>query len=398
MVNLFAMERKRVIALIVIGVIVAVLPILIVMLQRQQELRQRASELGHLMYTNPETQTVSAGQQFPVEIKVNGQNGTDVYNVGGADVTISFDKNVLEVKNIQGSSTFSDGLLIPRTQDLQNALATANTTGLLRFSTVNSSSNVITGTNILLATLTFEAKTTGTSEVGYQQVDIRGILNGQVARMSYGTNQPATFTINPANGSPSPSPTDATTTPAATVTLAPTSTPIPGTVISFRVTLPGIGTRSNPSPRRTQRNNVKLELYNASEVKTAEGEGQIVYDRDSGTFRGLIGVGTITPGDYTVKLLVPGYRWQKLGGFVPVTAPTGTYTLAQVTTLHAGDLSGDSDLSIEDFHILTRNCFGEKADLPSCANKNAADLNDDEKVDLVDLNIFIRSFLVLEGD
>lgn len=57
-------------------------------------------------------------------------------------------------------------------------------------------------------------------------------------------------------------------------------------------------------------------------------------------------------------------------------------------------LDGDGRINTEDFDALA-NCFGSKADTPSCKDKNAADVNDDGSVNGTDYNIMSASLKIL---
>jgi hypothetical protein len=85
---------------------------------------------------------------------------------------------------------------------------------------------------------------------------------------------------------------------------------------------------------------------------------------------------------------------------------SGKTTALPQVTLIAGDIFppptdaissyGDNVLDISDYNMLI-SCYGDKATSSICPNKNAADLNDDGKIDGIDYNILLRSFFQLQN-
>jgi len=195
-----------------------------------------------------------------------------------------------------------------------------------------------------------------------------------------------------------PTPTGATTTPTNTPTRTPTPTPttsltptptLPSTptFISVSMTLPGIGTKGNASPNNMQRR-VFVQLFDAANKTVGVSvAAQVSFDPSSGIFKGTANFGTVVPtGNYSAKLKTDQYLVKKTPAGV-VTAGTSN-TLVPVTLI-SGDINGDNKLDILDYNILV-SCFGSKINSDACGGKKVdADLNDDGVIDGVDYNLFI---------
>lgn len=107
--------------------------------------------------------------------------------------------------------------------------------------------------------------------------------------------------------------------------------------------------------------------------------------------------GSIPTGTYKILLKSPKYLRKNIGSLTVASGGLNTFDLNSNITLAdgAGDVNNDNVLDIADYNVILA-CFGDK----TCVNKEAADLNEDGKVDGIDINIFITglSFTSRKGD
>jgi hypothetical protein len=203
-------------------------------------------------------------------------------------------------------------------------------------------------------------------------------------------------------GTPTSTPTGATGTPTATPTLTRTPTPtltptpsvtptptIPLSPTKFSLTLvaPGIGRGGNTAPNNMQRQ-IFLQLFDTAQKPVgASVSGKVSFNGT--TFAGVINLGTIVPsGKYKTKLKMNQYLVKTIASESAVIAGI-TNPFPQVVLI-PGDVNNDNKLDVLDYNIIV-SCFGTKINSDACGTKRVdADLNDDGIVDGVDYNIFIR--------
>lgn len=112
--------------------------------------------VGPHLILSPASGTYSSGSTF--DIKVNVDNGVE--KIGAVDVVLKFPVNILEVKTISDSKSFTN--FYP---SYDNTLGRVLITG----SMPSGVSNYVTGLKEL-ATITFSAKTTGTAGLAFDCV------------------------------------------------------------------------------------------------------------------------------------------------------------------------------------------------------------------------------------
>lgn len=212
---------------------------------------------------------------------------------------------------------------------------------------------------------------------------------------------------DPAQPTSTPRPTTTpiptiTPTPRLTTTPMPTSTPGPtptltpgGTQLSFDLYLQGVGNSSgdNPDPRTPQRQ-LLVQVFDGNNNQVGgDVFGPVTFDETSGLFTGIIDMGTVlTDGIYTVKVKTERYLRKLIPGIQTITA--GENNNMTQASLVVGDINNDNRLDIIDYNAFLQ-CYNLPPD-QDCVN---ADLNDDDDVvDGVDYNYFIRSLSVEEGD
>lgn len=201
---------------------------------------------------------------------------------------------------------------------------------------------------------------------------------------------------------PTSNPPSATSTPipAGSGTPIPTASPTPApgsTTLSFNLILPGVGgLAGNPNPL-TPTKQLKIQVFNSTNQQVGgDKTGNIIFDSQSGMFKGTVNLGVISSGTYTIKVKTDRYLRKLISGVQNLVE--GLNQMPQ-TTMVVGDINGDNKLNIADYNIIVT-CFGNKANSSSCGavNKQAADLNDDGKISDPDYKLFIDSLSVQEGD
>lgn len=121
----------------------------------------------------------------------------------------------------------------------------------------------------------------------------------------------------------------------------------------------------------------------------------MVYNSVTGIFKSTVNMPRIPSGDYIVKVKVPNYLGRLITNILTVTN-NKNYTLPLVT-LFPGDVNDDNVLNILDYNSIVA-CFGNRQTSSTCENKVKSDLNDDGRIDGVDINLFVRSLAVRQGD
>lgn len=236
--------------------------------------------------------------------------------------------------------------------------------------------------------------------------------------------------------------------PTATPTLQPTATPIitqpppPGAaVLWLAVKLSGIGSGliENATPVHPQKN-VTVEIFDTADKsvfnKTFEnrltiapavclaaalpGAGNTVPQETIDCFIKMANIPSETKlypdvffarldvigvpeGNYTIKVSSPGYLRRLITGIHHIVTPGKNIGLP-IATLIAGDLNNDNKLDIEDYNIY-RGCYGKTIAPESKVGDvlcSVADINDDGKIDSKasekDYRLLINSFSTQSGD
>lgn len=184
-----------------------------------------------------------------------------------------------------------------------------------------------------------------------------------------------------------------------------TNAPVPSTKLSLNLSLHGIGTAGdaanpgvggNKNPKHPQRE-VTVQVFNAQNQIAVTKKGQVEYDQETGTFKGVVDLGsTITNGLYTIKVKSPQYLNTLVSGIQTFITGT-THQLPEVFMVN-GDINNDNVLNILDYDILL-GCYSDIAPPVSCVDNNAvmADLNDDGVVNQFDYNLFLRELTNVSG-
>ncbi|KKR33164.1 MAG: hypothetical protein UT63_C0022G0007 [Candidatus Gottesmanbacteria bacterium GW2011_GWC2_39_8] len=172
--------------------LVFVLPVSVVSVTSwKEEVRTKAAFDSSDLLLYPKTGTFDAGQNFPVEIKLDSKNT----KVSGADITLKFDKNVMEIASYN---------LPTSTSPFTDAVYTATEPGKIRFTLiVKKNSQALPSSPISLGLINFRGRTTGgTSNLSFDKVQIVGF--GESAYdmvVPVGNTESGNFVINETNNS-----------------------------------------------------------------------------------------------------------------------------------------------------------------------------------------------------
>jgi hypothetical protein len=157
--------------------------------------------------------------------------------------------------------------------------------------------------------------------------------------------------------------------------------------------MPGIGgTGGNITPRRPSRT-AEIKVFNSQNQVVKTVSGALAFNGTA--FAGTIDLGTgFASGTYTLKIKLDNTLVRLVPLMQNITSGT-TNQIPQVS-LVSGDIDGNNILDILDWNAILSCVKGETA----CAQdkKTLADLNDDGKVDEMDLNIILRGFAIRRGD
>lgn len=187
-----------------------------------------------------------------------------------------------------------------------------------------------------------------------------------------------------------------------------------GTQITFTIGLDGLGKTGDVQSRKAGRNEganpVRFErgvlYYEVFDPRNVDANGlpqrvrenftkseKVNYDSSTGKFKATADLGTLTGGNYIIKVRVEGY----LAKIIRDISITSGQTANVSADLITGDVDRDNKLTILDHNIIiSQNCYGKGA----AGNCQAADLDDNGTVNEFDYNLFLREFTsgVREGD
>jgi len=272
----------------------------------------------------PSTTTIAAGETFQVVVEA----GSDA--LFGVDVSLNFSTTVFSVTNIALGSGLTPGTIAVNTYD--------NGAGTLRFaySQLGSSMNNVTGTDLVLATITFLAHTDGDGEIA---------LGAALFTDKDG---------NPATPAPLDSPIALTIDPSPTVFVD--------------VALQG----------RNDHAGLQLEVKPVS-------TGNILYDNV--VTAGRLEIANVPAGSYKARVSAPKYL-AAIQDFT-LLATESSRDLVGPLVLRGGDINGDDQINIQDLVVIGVN-FGSTIVL-------TPDINGDSVVNIQDLAIAAGNFTLKTG-
>ena len=402
-------NTKNAITAVIIFIVILSIPLTILLLRRQQEIRSRASTQLVAFSLSPATQTIQASSSINVDIFLDGGS----YNISAIDYKLLFDTDVLEIVSFQPSNTFNS--------ELTNQIS--NTAGNFHYAAVNfSQTKVITGNAIPIGTLTLKGKPGGTvARSGTVRFDqVKANASGQPAPLSIGDNVNGTYTVTQTpNTTPTDTPVPSLAPTATTIpTEMPTPTPIAtptltpnGARLSLTLSIKGLGEGiGNNSDPKTKQRQATVCLYATDADANGDGkcekaikkaDGFVNFNKDTKKFdQAVFDLGVVPEADYQIFVKTDTRLRKRIPGIKHI-APMQTTPVNEVTLI-SGDITNNNILDIEDWNAYV-GCFGDKIDnTDTCKFKNAVDLNDDGKtdtsLDFSDYKILLQNFQTREGD
>ncbi len=212
------LTRQRKMALFGLFFAILIIPITIVFVQKQQEIRSRASGEAATFTLIPQSDTKAVGDTFGIRLILNG--GTN--NITGLDITLTFNPAIADL-------TFTPSAIFD--QQLINKVIS----GSFRYAAVNTQRSTITGDAIDVGIISLKAKVAGQTPLTFLKAQV--IAEKVAGALPNGTNLPGSYTVTLApTTTPTPLPTNTptpttvptpTSLPTPTPTLIPTATPTP---------------------------------------------------------------------------------------------------------------------------------------------------------------------------
>lgn len=391
------MNKKKIILLIIAGLLIVSIPLTVFIAQQQQEIRQRAATppqapaLPSLYFTIKDSPTpihnlsLSPKQEVSISLYLNPEN----IDINGFDIGIKL----------------PDGLKITNTQSIEEESGAKQFSNEL-FNKIDHQNNTVEFSKI--SSNTEQAINGATGDLNLLTIPLKAGSENATAAITI----PKAEIISPTNIAnflalaPLPSLTFTIQAP------TPTPTPLPGSIVlDLSFTLEGIrANRKLESNIALSQVTATLEVLKDSDKSFASAaKGTVEYDPQDGKFKGAIDIGNkLEKGKYTIAIKVPAYlkrRIPKTFPVEPVTSeqqPIQTIEVSVLFPLPAGDIvkvkddgtidiGSDGKIDIADYNALT-SCFGAKRHTSSCTLKEKADLNFDGGVDGIDYNMVLRNF------
>lgn len=422
-------SKKQIIMLITALIIAAVIPLTVLISQKQQELRQRAAEtsapLVSFYFTKASDPTkkldnLSISPKASMVLNLYMVNGLN--NINGFDITINGDSNLKISSLSEGLDASKFNEVIIKSVDVFHNNA--------RFSKVNSNTGTIINGNLLLASISVTAidnaipNTTGSMSISNANVTSPSNTSNYVSIDSSSLNLPYTISALP----PTPTPTPISYRKEGDGNIVPNISLPPGQLITlnFRgVTLPGISSSFQSTAlkltffRGDNSQQVSGGPFIANIPRQAGGSttGEIPFSgnftfraSDLGLPAGLqdyfIQIGA---NSYQAKMLAQnGARTndqigsQGLTGLTPIKIySTGETSTIPTVILSPGDINDNGIIDGADYGILVA-CFGNKniftgaTGRTDCGKKSDngqfnPDINKDGKVAGDDINLLWKS-------
>lgn len=416
--------NKKVIGIIAILLLLVIIPLTVLVSQKQQDIRQRASESEEatVFFANVGSSNPTILSQ--ISLSSNDQQVLALYvdtgniSIQSFDITINL-RNALQYVTIREVNEGTDAQRF----ETETVKRIDQSSGIIRFGKVTQNTTQPIRGKLYLGWIAFSVKPDASNASGVIDITRAELTSYGRDPLTVDKSKTLAYTIgsssNPTN-TPTPSPT---LTPTATVTQTPTQTPVPtatltptatGTVapgatrFNFDLILTGIGPNGGNANPRNQQRDISVGIYSATEILVKTVRGTINFIQESGTFRGSADVSNITPGNYTLKVTVMDgqnksmYLTKKMLGVQTITSTGGQIDILP-TALTVGDLShsgqSDNQVDILDFNIF-RDCYGDKiSNSMSCPNPEIADLDDNGVGgDNTDYQLLINSLSSQHGD
>jgi hypothetical protein len=341
---------------------------------------------------------------------------------GGKGVSTSWNSGSISTSQANellfGAGTFGDGVSTSVAPGSGYIIRQANTDGTVWINPLVTEDKIAATAGSYNAIFSSSRSVDWFAAVAAFKPAVQQVANTPVPTATY-TPVPPTPTNTPTN-TPTPGPTSIPTntpvppTPTNTPmpTSVPTNTPVPtqpagesATTFSISLKLHGLGTGGdsvnqngvgNMSPLHPQRL-ATIDLYDSQNHLIVSKQGYVAFDTTSGTFKGVIDMGTnIASGYYTLKIKTDQFLRAGVPGIQSVT--TAKLNVIPVVTLVSGDINADNLVNILDYNIMM-GCYADLTAATNCASGDniRADITDDGAVNQFDYNLFLRELTTKGG-
>lgn len=199
-----------------------------------------------------------------------------------------------------------------------------------------------------------------------------------------------------------PTPT-ATSTPTPMPTKMPTPTPT-DSKLAFTVYLNGLGRAGDRSNRNSKGNQhpvvttrvLDVEIYNDKNVRVERILTPLVFNKESGNFKG-VAITNLPNGVYTLRIKTDRHLARSSSRII--TIKRGATLQVPDFYLTNGDVNGDNRIDIRDYNQIS-GCYSSLAPAKDCDDqrKKGSDLNDDGNVNEYDYNLYLREISAQEGE
>lgn len=214
LVEFIKSKDPKILKLIAIITVIAVIPLTVFLAQKQQELRQRASELPA---TPPLPPAVVSLKLSPAELTISPETNIEIAlsvvpgqnRITGVDLTLTYNKEVINMTSFSPNATSLNNQLMAEIKD-----------GIFHFTATNTQQDLLNQPDqeVPLGKLTFVAKSQGRGKIEFQNIQVTAL--GYDGALSTVNNSVGVYTV--ASITPTSLPTS---TPVPTATPLPTSTP-----------------------------------------------------------------------------------------------------------------------------------------------------------------------------
>ncbi len=350
----------KILSFIATIVMIVALPVVLTLVSKQQDIRQRAAPLSKTatISVNPASGAFTVGQQFNVDMVIDG--GGQTFNAAQADVSISSNLSVQSLSITPAASggcnfTFVKASKTPTSANPSFAGAILN----------GSSSHCV------LYTIVLQTTATGTATINLTKGSVKAYENSAEIFLS---SQSGSYSVNPVT---IPTPTGApTATPSPTV--APTSTPIPTSIPSPTVAPTSIVLQ--PPTIDTQPSDTYSSLVQLTGTKDIAITTVFVNGSSIG-----VAYPTATSWQLPVVLTIGSNTLTIYGQ--DTVGNISSSTFVNINFHRLGDITGDNVIDLTDLSI-----FATDWENTGTLNNPLSDMDGDGLVDLTDFSILARTY------
>jgi len=367
--NKLKLDKNKILLIGIILIVIIGIPLTIMQSQKQQEIRQRASERltsetvtessVSLALVRKDTGDIEVGSKFAIEIRLINNRELDI---SALMTTINYDPALLQLSEFRPESKK------PRSGGfdaiINSTLDPSPTPGAIQYAAVNSDfEQEIDDDDILIGTLTFQGIATGSADVTFGKTETQVTALGKEEALEVSHQDDEIYEI----------------------------VPIPERSISVDLVVKIDGISSTP------RTTVRIFTIRPVGGNDPALEENMEFDEDSKSFKKATHIPeNLTRGNYTIQTK------NSLRKFIGFIDPNQNIEIPQVT-LALGDVNEDNKVDIADFNVIS-NCFGDKLNSDACKAHSvdlelgSADFDEDGEITGIDYNIFLRALAIREGD